>query len=123
MGGADHARLFAKAAKGEFDFTNEQAVQLSTSFRAMMLSFEDQCLLRKLSLIDEMQLDTQERGLRVMLQMPALRTIWNMTRDGYSPKFVAYVEADTLNVPLSPPHDYAEQLKAAMAEVRAAAAK
>ena len=117
------AEPYIKMLNGEQELTAVEAFQLSIQFRTSLLSWQDSYLLQRVSLIDLLQLESTLRTFKVLLSQPVLRAMWTMTRATFSPEFVAHVEAHTLNVPLAPPHDYAEQLKAAVAEVRAAANK
>jgi hypothetical protein len=117
------AEVYVKVLNGNENLTAVEAVQLSVQFRTSLLSWQDTFLLQRVSLIDAVQLDSTLRTFQVMLSVPVFRAMWMMTRVTFAPEFVAYVEAHTLNVPLAPPRDFAEQLKTAVAQVRAAAVR
>jgi hypothetical protein len=117
------AEAYVKMLSGDQNLTSVEAFQLNIQFRTSLLSWQDSFLLERTALIDSLQLESTQRTFRVLLAQPVLRALWNMSKATFSPEFVEYVETHTLDVPLAAPHDYAEQLKAAIAEVNAAAAK
>lgn len=117
------AEAYVKMVRGDQGLSAVEAFQLNMQFRTSLLSWQDSFLLQRISLIDSLQLESTLRTFKVLLSQPVLRAMWIMTRATFSPEFIAHVEAHTMNVPLAAPHDYAEQLKAAIAEVHAAAAK
>jgi hypothetical protein len=114
------AAAYVKMLSGDRDLTAVEAFQLSMQFRTSLMSWQDSFLLHRESLMDPLQLESTLRTFKVLLAQPVLRALWNMSKTTFSPEFTAYVEKHTMSVPLAAPHDYAEQLKAAIAEVRAA---
>ena len=116
------AEAYVKMQKGD-PLTAVEAWQLNIQFRTSLLSWQDSFMLQRASLIDSLQLESTQRTFRTLLAQPVLRAMWNMTKATFAPEFIAYAEAQTLDAPLAPPHDFGEQLKAAVAEVQADAAK
>jgi hypothetical protein len=117
------AEAYVKMLSGDQNLTAVEAFQLSIQFRTSLLSWQDSFLLQRASLIDSLQLESTLRTFRVLLAQPVLRALWTMSKATFSPEFVEHVETNTMHLPLAAPHDYAEQLKAAIAEVKAAAAR
>jgi hypothetical protein len=115
------ADIFAKITNGEIDLTPAQAVQLVSLVRASLLGFQDQLLLRKLSLIDATQHESQETVMKGFLSLPAVRALWNMSRDTYAREFSGHIDMLLQNVPLAPPQDLAVSLRTAVGELRAPA--
>ena len=116
------AEAYVKMMSGDQNLTAVEAFQLNIQFRTSLLSWQDSFLLQRASLIDSLQLESTLRTFRVLLAQPVFRALWNMSKATFSPEFATYVEAHTMDVLLAAPHDYAEQLKAAVADVKAAAA-
>ena len=116
------AEAYVKMQSGE-PLTAVEAWQLNIQFRTSLLSWQDSFLLQRAALVDSLQFESTQRTMRTLLAQPLFRAMWHMTRATFSPEFTAYVDAHILDVPLAPPQDYAEQIKAAVAEVRGAAAK
>jgi hypothetical protein len=114
------AALYSKAVHNETDFTTAQVVQLTTQMRAGLLGFQDQYLLRELSLIDSIQLETQERAYKAMFALPIMRALWVSTRAHYAPEFSAYVDALLKDIPLAAPADLGDRLRADVASLLAA---
>jgi hypothetical protein len=80
--------------------------------QASLLGFQDQHLLQKFSLMDVIQLESQERAFKVLLCIPVMRAIWNSSRQFYAPTFVSYVDTLLEGMPLAQPRDMGAQLKA-----------
>ena len=113
------AGIIARVWKGETEFTPSEATQLVYLLRASMFGLQDQFLLKKLTLIDPLQHESAERGLQRLLGTPAFRALWKSSRGSYHPDFAAYVEALVGDAPLGQPLDFAAQIKAGAADVRA----
>jgi hypothetical protein len=90
--------------------------------RASLLGFQDQFLLNKLSLVHSTQNETQERAIRRMLSAPAFRALWTITGAGYAPEFASYINGLLKDAPLFS-QDYAAQISAVGADLKAAAAQ
>jgi hypothetical protein len=116
------AEAYVKMQSGE-PLTAVEAWQLNIQFRTSLLSWQDGFLLQRASLVDALQFEGTQRTFRTLLAQPVLRAMWNMTKATFAPEFIAYVEAQPLDAPPAPPHHYGEQLKAAVAAVRAEAAQ
>jgi hypothetical protein len=114
------AALYAKAVHNETDFTTAQVVQLATQLRASLLGFQDQYMLKRLSLIDSIQLESQERVYQVTLALPIMRALWISSRSSYAPEFASYVDATIKDVPLAAPADLGDRLRADVAALMAA---
>jgi hypothetical protein len=117
------AAAYIKMLDADQSLTSVEAFQLNIQFRTSLLSWQDSFLLQRMALIDSLQLESTLRTFKVLLARPVLRAMWNMTRATFSPEFVEHVEANIKGVPLAAPHDYGEQLRAAVAEVKAAHAQ
>lgn len=117
---ADIARAYTKAQSGATDLTSLEAFQLNMQFRSSLLSFQDNFMLQKISMIDTVQLDSISRAVQALLAQPVLRAMWNMMRNSFAPEFAEFIERLIKNVPLAPPIDLAARLKVAVAEVQAA---
>jgi hypothetical protein len=119
FGEPHNADVVARVWKGETDFTDTQATQLTYLLRASLLGFQDQFLLNKMSLVHSTQNDTQERAIRRVLSAPAFRALWTITAAGYAPEFASYINALLKDAPLAF-QDYAAQISAVGAELKAA---
>ena len=115
------AAAYVKMLSGDQEFTALEAFQLNIQFRTSLLSWQDSFLLRRVSLVEPLQLESTLRTFKVLLAQPVFRAFWNMSKATFSPEFTAYVDMHTANLPLAVPHDFAEQLRAAIAETRTAA--
>jgi len=114
------AALYAKAVHNETDFTTAQVVQLATQLRASLLGVQDQYLLKRLSLIDSIQFESQERAFSVMFALPIMRALWISSRALYAPEFSNYVDAIIKDVPLAARADLGDRLRADVAALMAA---
>jgi hypothetical protein len=114
------AELYAKAIHNETDFTTAQVVQLATVLRASLLGFQDQYMLKRLSLIDPVQFESQERAFSLIFALPILRALWVSSRANYAPEFSSYVDALLKDVPLAAPADLGDRLRADVAALLAA---
>ena len=92
-----------------------------TMLRAALLGLQDQFLLDRVSLIDAMQLDSQERAFKLMLSQPVMRALWNWTRHTYAPEFASYLDALIEGIPLAAPYDLGARLKEDAESLRAGA--
>jgi hypothetical protein len=117
-----NAEIVARVWNGETDFTTTQGTQLAYLVRAMLLGFQDEFLLHRLSLAHSTQNETQERGIRRIFSTPTFRAMWMNSRDAYAPEFAGYIDALLKDVPLAPPLDIAAQIKVRVAALRAAEA-
>jgi hypothetical protein len=120
LGEPHNAELLARVWNGDTDFTSTEASQLVYLLRASLLGFQDQYLLHKLSLIDSMQNETQERAVKRLLAAPAFRALWTISRNAFAAEFTGYIDALLRDVPLAAPEDYSAQIRAVAAELRAA---
>ncbi len=58
-----------------------------------------------------------------LFSTPAFRALWTRARDGYPADFTAYVDALVRGVAMAQPRDFAADIKATVAQLRAAAAE
>jgi len=117
---ADIARAYLKAQSRDPNLTSLEAFQLNMQFRSSLLSFQDNFMLQRISMIETVQLDTISRAVQALLAQPVLRAMWNMMRGTFAPEFAEFIEGLVKNMPLAPPSDFATRLKAAVADVQAA---
>jgi hypothetical protein len=115
-----YAGIVARVYQGESDFTPAEAMQLGFLLRASLFGLQDQFMLKKLGLVDPLQSESVERGLQRLLGTPAFRALWKASRATYHADFAAYVEALVGDAPLGPPLDFAAQIKAGVADAKAA---
>jgi len=56
------------------------------------------------------------------MTQPVLRAMWNLMRDSFAPEFAEFVNTLARDLPLATPYDFGARLKAAVEEVKTAAA-
>ncbi|SRR5665213_380570 len=117
------AQAYMKTMAGDTNLGSLEAFQLNMHFRASLLSFQDNFLLQRVSLIDDIQLESIRRTIKVLMTQPVLRAMWNLMRDSFAPEFAEFVETLARDLPLAAPYDFGARLKAAVEEVETAAAK
>jgi len=118
-----YAPIMARVWNGESDFTPTEGVQLAYLMRASLFGLQDQFLLKKLGLVDPLQARSHEQGMQRLFSTPAFRALWTRARGGYPADFTAYVDGLVSDVAMAEPLDFAAQIKATVAQLRAAVAQ
>jgi hypothetical protein len=117
-----YAAIITRVWNGESDFTPTEATQLAYLLRASLFGLQDQFLLKKLDLVDPVQIESLEQGLQRLLGTPAFRALWKSSRGSYHAEFTTYVEALVGDAPLGRPLDFAAQIKARVEDAKASGA-
>ena len=115
---SDRAGLLTKASLEPGQLTDEEAYSLSGFVRNILLNFQDYYIQRKMGLADEITYNNALSSVRYFLSVPAFRAMYRIRRGTYAAELVALVDGAIETVPTQSPPPMAEQLRAALAELR-----
>jgi hypothetical protein len=81
---ADVARLFAKAASHEANFSAAEIVQLMGLLRVQVMAVDDTIWQRSVGLLDDTAVEGAWQSSKALLALPALRATWPLVRPGFA---------------------------------------
>jgi hypothetical protein len=92
-------------------------MKLSLRIRQTVLSVQDAYVHHQAGLLDKLAFEQSMVALRATLSVPAYRAIWKITRQGYSPQWIAIVEQAIAETPVAKPVQLVEPFNRALTEV------
>jgi hypothetical protein len=117
---SEHSALFLKSTTQPETLTDEEAFQLSTIVRNLVLNFHDYHLQHEMGLADRGIYENTVLSLQAFLAFPAYRASYRIRRLYYAPEVRQLIDAMIETLPLQSRISPAERLRVALAELHAA---